>query len=69
MFAKLQLFFSYCIPLPTKEHNSLLKEGIWTYVFVFVVEGELLLLDLLQLVAEVELSRLLLELGELVLVL
>ena len=40
-----------------------------THVLVVVVHGELLLLDLLELIAEVELGRLLLQLGELVLVL
>lgn len=45
----------------TLDHN--------TYLLLFLLQGELLLLDDLQLVAEVEFGRLLLQLGEFVLVL
>lgn len=49
-----------------KKHK---EKALLAYLLVLLLEGELLLLDLLELVAEVELGRLLLQLGELVFVL
>lgn len=41
----------------------------WTYLLIFLFQGEFLLFDNLELVAEVEFGGLLLQLGEFVLVL
>ena len=53
------------LPLVCFVHDKICR----TYSMLFLVHGELLLLDGLELIPEVELGRLLLQLGKLVLVL